>query len=309
MRPFFVNKKLEGACLSYTKIQWAIVLIVFLINIIWIKFSSFTIYYSLNDLGIYILFILAFYVPYLFYKKFRPDPKIMLVLQSGCWLLSFTGAAVVLSYLAYSTNRPLITETLANIDSYLGVSPPDIVMWFWSYRWLNILSIIFYFSFLYQKPFILLYFSLREDVKHLQRFIMQYMFTVLLTICIGAYFPAEGTYAWYHFEPYASQWGDLQRLYEVRQNILNLRGLNGIIEFPSLHTALGVIYIYAFRDERKIIFIPIVILNILLFFSCISTGGHFLIDVLAGIAVAVIAIGMEKFLFKEIRNSRKKLCI
>ena len=289
--------------LSYTTIQWAIVLIVFLVDIIWINFSSFTLYYNTSDFGLYILIILTFYIPYLFYKKFRPDPKMMLALLSFCWLVSFTGAAIVFSYLAYTTNRPLVTQTLADLDGYLGISPPTIAMWFYNHSWLNILSIIIYTSFLYQKPFILLYFSFKEDFYHLQSFILQYMITVLITICIGAYFPAEGTYAWYHFEPYISQFGDLQRLYELRQNIVNLKALNGIIEFPSLHTALGVIYIYTFRDERKIIFIPILILNLLLFFSCISTGGHFFMDVLAGIVVAIVAVGIERFIFTMVKVS------
>ncbi len=292
--------------MNYAKIQWTIIFFVFLVDIIWIKFSSFTFYYNISDLFVYIFIVLTFYIPYLFYKKFRPDPKMLLVLQSGCWILSFTGAAVVLSYLAYTIKRPLITQSLANIDHHLGISPLAIVMWFRDHSWLNILSIIIYCSFLYQKPFILLYFSFKEDLKHLQSFIMQYMITVLIVIWIGAYFPAEGTYAWYNFTPYPSQAGDLQRLYELRQNIVNLKGLNGIIEFPSLHSALAAIYIYTFRDERRILFIPILILNFLLFFSCVSTGGHFFIDVVAGIFVAVVVIGGEQLIFNNIRHINKK---
>jgi len=292
--------------LGYANILWAIVIIVFLIDIIWINFSSFSIYYNLSDLGLYIFILLTFFIPYLFYKKFRPDLRMTTALLSFCWLLSFTGGAIVLSYLAYTTDRALVTQALADIDSYLGIYPPAIVMWFWNHSWLNILSIIIYTSFLYQKPFILLYFSLRKDLYHLQSFIMQYMIAVLITICIGAYFPAEGTYAWYHFKPFTSQLGDVQRLYELRQNIVNLKALNGIIEFPSLHSALAVIYIYTFRDERRIIFIPVLILNILLLFSCISTGGHFFIDVLAGIAIAIVAIGIERLIFHAVQNSQLK---
>jgi membrane-associated phospholipid phosphatase len=271
-------------------------------EIIWIKFSSFQFYYDNTNFIIYISIILFFYSFYLLYKKFRPDPKIMMAFLSACWMICYTGAALTLSYLAYTTDRPLITAALAEIDHSLGFYAPSLVVWFWQHKWLSLIFSAAYTSFLYQKPFTIIYLSLRGKIDHVESFMMQYLIAGFITICIGALFPAEGTYAWYHFTPNAVQVGDVERLYELRQNIVDLGKLNGIVEFPSFHTALSVIYVYAFRDENKFIFFPILLLNILLIFSCLSHGGHFLIDVIAGVAVAVIAIGIERVLFNSIKG-------
>lgn len=287
--------------MTYQRILWGAVLITLFVEIIWIKFSSFQFYYDESYFFIYAGLLAFFYTFYLLYKKFRPDPNIMMAFLSACWLISYTGVALTLSYLAYTTDKPLVTSALAEIDHSLGFYAPSLVLWFWQHKWLNLIFAFIYNSFLYQKPFTLLYLSLRGRIDQLESFMMQYLIAGFLTIFMGAIFPAEGTYAWYHFQPNAAQAGDLARLYELRQHIVNLGQLNGIVEFPSFHTTLGVIYVYAFRDENKFIFIPILLLNILLIFSCLSHGGHFLIDIIGGIFVAGIAISLERLIFRSLK--------
>ena len=133
------------------------------------------------------------------------------------------------------------------------------------------------------------------------------MIAAFLTIFIGATFPAVGTYAWYHFTSTTSQLSELHRLYELRQNIVNITVADGIIEFPSFHTTLGLLYTYIFRNETKMIFIPILILNILMIFSCVSHGGHFFVDILGGMAVFVVAVGIEQLIFTSIKKRYLKI--
>ncbi|MBY0292713.1 MAG: phosphatase PAP2 family protein [Alphaproteobacteria bacterium] len=296
------NEVFSKSSVIYTKIQWALVFFIFFIDVVWLSFSSFKLYYDLRDLWIYVLILLSLYIPYLLYKKYRPNLNIMAALLSSCWLLSFSGAALILSYLADTTNEPLVTAHLASMDRYLGVYSPSIVMWGKENEWINLILVFSYACFLFQKPFVLLYFAFVGKIDYQQSFMMQYMIAGLLTILLGAAFPAEGTYAWYHFHPNAGQSGDLKSLYEVRNHIVDLRTLTGIIEFPSFHTVMGALTICIFRNEKKVIFIPILILNILLFISCVSHGGHFLMDVLGGILVAAVAIGIEILIFKSIKR-------
>jgi len=56
-------------------------------------------------------------------------------------------------------------------------------------------------------------------------------------------------------------------------------------------------FAYTFRHERKLIFIPILLLNGLMIFSCLSQGGHYLMDIFGGIAVFGVVAGIEKWLF------------
>lgn len=288
--------------MTYTKIQWTIIFFTLIIDILWINFSSFSLYYDLNTFTVTGLFILAFYIPCLLFQKFRPDPNMIAMLMSICLFFSYVFVGIIFSYLAYTTNQPLITSALASIDHSLGFNDAALVYWFHNHQGLNVLFLYIYCSLFYQNLFTLLYLAARGKIDTQQSFIMQYMIAGFLAIFIGAALPAVGTYEWYHFTPRTSQIGDVQRLYELRQHIVDLTNWNGIVEFPSFHTAAAVLIAYAFRNESKFVFIPILILNILMIFSCLSHGGHFLICIIGGVGVAAVAIGIDRIIFKFVTN-------
>jgi membrane-associated phospholipid phosphatase len=70
---------------------------------------------------------------------------------------------------------------------------------------------------------------------------------------------------------------------------IDLRALDGIISFPSLHAAVAVLIPFHLRWSR-ILFWPAVVLNALMFASAVPSGNHYLSDVLGGIVVAVVGI-------------------
>lgn len=67
----------------------------------------------------------------------------------------------------------------------------------------------------------------------------------------------------------------------------------GIVAFPSFHAALAVIYCYAAR-HRLWALIPFAALDTLMLISTPPIGGHYLSDLIGGIAVALIAIGVTR---------------
>jgi membrane-associated phospholipid phosphatase len=69
--------------------------------------------------------------------------------------------------------------------------------------------------------------------------------------------------------------------------------LEGIVSFPSFHAALATIYLYAAR-HRLWAFIPFALLDTLMLASTPPIGGHYLTDVIGGIAVALVAIGVTR---------------
>ena len=286
----------------YTKIQWGIVFATLIVDIIWIKFSSISFYYNSKKLLVFSLLLIILYIPYVLYRKFRPDPKIMMALQATLIFLSYSTVIFVLSYLACTTNQPLVDSTLASMDRYLGFYSPSLIFWFRDHAIWNYIFGFIYDAYYFQMPFVLLYVSFFGETNYLQKYLMQYMIASLLTICIAGFFPAVGTYGWYPYPPEPSQLSELQRFYELRQNIVDLRASDGIITFPSFHTTMGILYICAFLHERKIIFIPILILNALMIFSCLSHGGHFLVDIWGGIVVFVIALGIERLIFWSVKK-------
>src|SRR5262249_43347877 len=66
-------------------------------------------------------------------------------------------------------------------------------------------------------------------------------------------------------------------------------GSEGIITFPSLHAALAVILIIALWPIRMLRWV-ILVLNTVMLVATPIDGSHYFIDVIAGIAVAVLAV-------------------
>lgn len=288
--------------LSYTKIQWSIVALILFVNFIWIKFSSVFFAYSIKNLIIVFVVLTVLCVVYLFYKKFRPDPKIMMASSSSLLFLSYGIVMGVLSYLAYTTNEPFIDSTLAAMDSYMGFSSPDIVLMFRKHIIVYNFFIIIYDIFLIFPCIIISYFSFLEKSIYLERFLMQFIIGSLLTIFIGALLPAAGPYVWYHYSPSPTLQSALDRLYELRNNIVDISNGDGVITLPSFHTVAALLYAYTFRHEKKIIFIPILILNLLIVFSCLPIGQHYLSDILAGIIVFFVTLVIEQLIYWGVKE-------
>jgi membrane-associated phospholipid phosphatase len=75
---------------------------------------------------------------------------------------------------------------------------------------------------------------------------------------------------------------------------LNIMLLKGVIAFPSFHAVLATLFAYAHR--RSPTFLPMVAFNALMLLSIPSEGGHYLVDVLGGVAVGGLAILMTRVL-------------
>ena len=65
--------------------------------------------------------------------------------------------------------------------------------------------------------------------------------------------------------------------------------MQGLVTFPSFHTSLAIITTYAVRGIRFVT-LPVAILNGLVIVSTLPEGGHYLIDVIAGAIISIIAI-------------------
>jgi len=286
--------------LSYTKIQWGTVFSFFLLDFIWIYFSSLFFIYD-KELSLYVVIgLFVFFFPYLFYKLFRPDPRIVSLLESLVFILIFVQLMIVFSFLVATLNYPLVDSSLALTDSYFRINTAEIVSWFRAHKkWLNFVT-YFYNSFLYQFPFVIFYFSSRGDVVTLQRFIMQFMMALSLTIILSGVLPALGAYVWYGYTPSIELGNALDQLVELREGILNISKRNGIVTFPSFHAIMALIFIYTFRSQRLYIFIPILILNVLLIGSCLPIGEHYFADLLGAIPVFLLTIWIDSIIYSSL---------
>lgn len=286
--------------LSYPEIQYGLMLIFLLLEVVWIRSSSLYVTYNRETIKSIIIALLIFLVPYLFYKIFRPDPRIVSLLESLFITLAFVQLMLLFSFLAATLNYPLIDSTLALVDSFFKINSFEVVSWFRAHNVLYKAFTYIYDCFLYQIPFVILYFSSRGDVLLLQRFIMQFMISSILMIIMSGLWPALGPYVWDHYTPSPPLAFALEQTLLLREGIVDTSKFTGIVTFPSFHTVMALIYIYTFRHERKLIFIPILLLNLLMIFSCLPIGEHYFADLVGAIPVFIATIWIDNQIYKYV---------
>jgi len=80
--------------------------------------------------------------------------------------------------------------------------------------------------------------------------------------------------------------------------ILQLQHASGIISFPSVHAAVAVLCSWGAWTIRWIRF-PMIFLNTLMLLSAITEGGHYVVDLVAGIGVAAFSIALVLYVSRS----------
>ena len=136
----------------------------------------------------------------------------------------------------------------------------------------------------------------------LEFFLANFVFIAMICLIAGMFFPAEGAVAHiignkailknfdtppgiYHV-PY------LEALRSGKPLLLSLGSLPGLVTFPSFHTAAGIII--AWSCKRSPLFLPALIYATLMIASTPVIGGHYFIDLLAGMVVAVTILSLSE---------------
>jgi hypothetical protein len=116
----------------------------------------------------------------------------------------------------------------------------------------------------------------------------------LVTICLIAIStPAKGLGVWAppqllkHLPDGAMRyfWANFDRFYAGTKPVLSLATIDGVISFPSLHAAMGFTTVAMWRKNWLCLAMALSWLTFMLL-ATFPYGGHYVVDVLAGIAVA-----------------------
>ena len=223
-------------------------------------------------------------------QKFRyPEAARMLL-----WLvllLCFMAVAGVLSYLCVTVNAPVIDASLIRFDQALGFD------WLGVYRWTREHAAVQrVLSFAYDSggwqligiPAIL---GLLGRDEALADFVMLLILSSILLLLVSTPFPATSAYV--HFNvadpKLLATVSDFERLRNGTLRQFDLTKIQGLVSFPSFHTALGVFFVYSVRRVR-VLFPIIAALDVAMVISTPTQGGHYLVDVFGGLILAFATV-------------------
>lgn len=190
-----------------------------------------------------------------------------------------------LSYLAAAPAFPLVDAELARLDAALGFEWDGFARWVGERPVLGWLLQSAYDSLRYQPLAALLAGSVLRTGERNREVIWLTCLGLVLCIAISVFTPAMGmgeraglAYA--------------EALKEVRSggwSAVDYDNFQGIVTFPSFHTASAVFLIYVVRRSPWLLWLSVP-LNLAMIVATPLGGGHYLVDLLAGAAVAGVCI-------------------
>ena len=208
---------------------------------------------------------------------------------------------LVISYAAMRLNLPMADGALMRMDALIGFHWPDFVRLVDRSPRVATLLQYAYSSFAFQLLLLPILLCLFGFQTRAYRFILAFLLLCAAAAAISLFFPSLGAYVAYGIDRSSLRHVDAHFGYFYLESFAAVRGqadfvlgannAAGIITFPSVHAGVAVLCAWAAWPSRVLRY-PLLVLNILMFVSAISHGAHYLVDVLAGAALAGLAIAL-----------------
>jgi membrane-associated phospholipid phosphatase len=225
------------------------------------------------------------------YRCRRPSPGLANLARVACQLVVFTAGAAVLSAVATATRGGLCDNALAAADHRLGLD------WLEWYRilaarpWAFITLQAAYMSLIPQLLIAHLWLNYADHGARSRELLWGFVVTSLVCIIVSGIFPAGGAFVHYGVAtdtPYVRQF---LALHDGSLTVINLRQTEGIVQFPSFHAILAVLFAHTARGFRWV-FWPALAWNLVVLAATPTIGGHHFADVLAGLLVAGLWVAL-----------------
>jgi membrane-associated phospholipid phosphatase len=244
-----------------------------------------------------------------FYQTVRPRENFAISCMALVQAILFSAAGSILSYLLARRTGATWDSTLQRWDELLGFDWLAFVGVVDAHPWAAAILRMSYASLIPQIIAIVVALGFGYRFNQLQVVILGAMLAGTATIFLSPFFPAYGNYlhrglssvAFKHVHPWAgyAHAADLNGLRTGHFAILDLSEMQGIITFPSYHAALATVTAWGFWNSGNA---PLrwggSIVSVTTIIATPVDGGHYLVDVLAGIAIAVVSVIAAKHLIR-----------
>lgn len=240
-----------------------------------------------------------------FYRTQRPEPRIAATLAGLAQVIAFGACAAPLSYAIAATGGPLWDTTFHAWDQALGLDWRAYLAFVDGHPKLGVAMMLGYRSLMVQMMLVIILLGFCGRLTRLRQFVIALCLSGTVTILISGLTPAMTNFVhlklnaadFPHVQPSAAlvHVAQLTGLRSGSLRVLSLDTLEGIVAFPSFHATLGALFLWAFWSLRAAR-IPALVVNGLLLAATPIDGGHYFVDVLAGLAVAVLAIQAARHL-------------
>jgi membrane-associated phospholipid phosphatase len=234
-----------------------------------------------------------------FYSTIRPDARLATLGFAAAYLIPFTVLAAILSYVGTSLDRPLLDAQFARADVALGLDWMAVLSFSDGHPAVGTVLRVAYHSSMLQMVSVFIVLAGTRQLDRLAGFLTLFTATGIITVLASIVFPAAGAFV-FHNPPAelrdvvgqaAGIWHleHFEALRSGAMRTIRLNAVEGLITFPSFHTALAIITAWAFW-RTSYLALPVLGISVLVIASTVPVGGHYFVDVLAGAAIAAACI-------------------
>jgi len=283
--------------------------LVIVTDIVWAVLGGFHVSEnSLSNLGLAAL-CLTMLSGFCLYGRGRDDLAGVVAWASATlFIIPFSIACIVLTYLAASVAMPLQDARFAAIDQALGFDWVGLLRFVNEHGHFGRLTSAIYNTAFPELALIVLLLGLTKRTNELRELIDIYWITLLITIVLSGLFPALAPFTHYNvaladFPVVQPNAGitfvpDYLALRSGTYDTFNFAHMEGLITFPSFHAALAVMMAWSLR-HMPVLRLAGLVYSGLMFIATLTEGGHYLADVVAGSLLVIAAIAARHALTRR----------
>jgi len=225
-------------------------------------------------------------------RYYRRLPHLAHMALAGCFTILFTDVAALFNYLADGLAAlPLWDHRFDALDRAMGLDWPGLYDWVTARPRLYHASGLLYGALNAEFLILLILLEALGERRNAAALRLGFCLSATATILLGVLMPAAGPFVFYDL-PVASRTAYVAQLAALRDGTLrqiDLSNAQGLIFFPSFHAALGVLCAHAARAVRGL-FWPALLFNLLIICTAPIIGGHYFVDIFAGLVLSVAFI-------------------
>lgn len=230
-------------------------------------------------------------ITHVVYRFARPEPRLADLSKAIAQHLGLGLTLTIASCLFAALQMPLIDTSLSKLDTDLGFNWMGLFSDIHSRWWLAAPLHASYNSLIPQTAILFLWLNVTRRSNRIFEFVSLSAITLGVIVAVSAIMPAAGTFKLYDLLHLAEA-DYVTRFFNLRDGAvtsLSISQIDGIVQFPSFHAALGILFVYASRGVR-ILFPCMVLTNVLMIVSTPVFGGHYFADVIAGGLIASLIV-------------------
>jgi len=213
----------------------------------------------------------------LFYQTTQRSVRIMRCAHSVLQLEVLACLILIATYVAAAARYPLRDSWFLQADSAVGFDLAVWTTWVNAHLAVHVILWAIYNALFPVTLMACMYLALSESADE---FIATVFVTSIILVAIALMVPAVGR------RNGAPHVGQFLALREGTLRTVLLSDSRGLIMFPSFHAALAILVPISIRKGRRWLFLAGATFAALTMVSALSEGGHYLVDVAAGAAVA-----------------------